>query len=183
MARIEPVDKTTVSPAVQLAFERHVETYKGRITNMKATLAHSLLAFNVYMQWYPLYEETRKILGDRLAYLFAYAVSYASNCPLCSTFFRKIIIDAGEQPEHLVLTTYEQEVLDVGEAIAANKGHINDELFQKLADKFSVYDIVVLVAFAGQMIATNVFNNVFETEIDGYLSGYIAPEQLSVHHE
>lgn len=56
------------------------------------------------MQWYPLYEHVVQILGPRLAYLYAFSISEASNCPLCSTFFRKIIIDAGEKPEDLQLT-------------------------------------------------------------------------------
>ena len=37
--------------------------------------------------------------------------------------------------------------------------------------------MVVLIAFAGIMIATNIFNNVIETEIDEYLSG------LQIKHE
>jgi hypothetical protein len=32
-----------------------------------------------------------------------------------------------------------------------------------------------LIAFAGQMIATNVFNNVVETNIDEYLFDYLPP--------
>jgi hypothetical protein len=31
----------------------------------------------------------------------------------------------------------------------------------------------MLVAFAGQMIATNIFNNVIETNIDDYLFDYL----------
>ena len=33
--------------------------------------------------------------------------------------------------------------------------------------------MVVLIAFAGQMIATNIFNNVIETDIDEYLAEYL----------
>ena len=89
---------------------------------MKATLGHSLLAFEVYMQWYPLYEEVEKILGKRLAYLYAYSISKASDCPLCSTFFRKIIIDSGEKPESLDLTPSEKDILDFGSRIAQIPG-------------------------------------------------------------
>ena len=42
MARIEPPLTTEISPSVKDAFERHVQEYGGRITNMKATLGHSL---------------------------------------------------------------------------------------------------------------------------------------------
>jgi hypothetical protein len=33
--------------------------------------------------------------------------------------------------------------------------------------------MVVLIAFAGQMIATNIFSNVTETNIDEYLFDYL----------
>src|SRR5687767_4739656 len=125
MARIPPVSAVELQPSVKIAFERHIKEYNGRITNMKATLGHSLLAFEVYMQWYPLYEEVEKILGKRLAYLYAYSISKATDCPLCSTFFRKIIIDAGEKPESLSLTASQKDILDFGSSIAKYQGNIN----------------------------------------------------------
>jgi len=140
---------------------------------MKATLAHSLLAFEVYMQWYPLYEQVETILGKRLAYLYAYSISKASDCPLCSTFFRKIIIDAGEKPESLVLVPPQKDVIDFGSSIAKYQGNIQDHLYNSVAEHYSKTDMVILIAFAGQMIATNVFSNVIETDIDEYLVEYL----------
>jgi hypothetical protein len=175
MARILPVTDNALQPAVKEAFEKHVREYKGRITNMKASLGHSLLAFEVYMQWYPLYREVEQITGKRLAWIYAYAISYASDCPLCSTFFRKIIIDAGEKPENLVLTETEQKLIDFGSSIAKNKGHISNEIFDTVAEYYTTEAMVILIAFAGQMIATNIFNNVIETDIDDYLAPYLPP--------
>jgi hypothetical protein len=173
MSRIQPIDRNQASGDLKAAFERHITEYNARITNMKATLGHSRLAFEVYMQWYPLYQEVIKITGERLAYLFAYAVSLGSNCPLCTTFFRRIIIDNGERPEDLHLTEAEQRLLDFGSQIAENKGYIPDAVYDSVASLYTQEQIVVLVAFAGQMIATNVFNNVLEVEIDEYLTPYI----------
>jgi hypothetical protein len=173
MPRIKPVSDNELSPSVKIAFERHIEEYNARITNMKATLGHSLLTFEVYMQWYPLYEQVEKVLGRRLAYLYAYSISKASDCPLCSTFFRKIIIDAGEKPENLALTPSQKEVVDFGSSIAKYQGNINDHVYNAVAANYSTTDMVILVAFAGQMIATNVFSNVIETDIDDYLTGYL----------
>jgi hypothetical protein len=45
------------------------------MTNMKRTLAHSPLALDVYMTWYPLRDEVASFLGDRLTGLFAHAIS------------------------------------------------------------------------------------------------------------
>jgi hypothetical protein len=173
MARISPITGIELQTPVQLAFERHTKKYNARITNMKATLGHSLLAFEVYMQWYPLYEQVEKILGKRLAYLYAYSISQASDCPLCSTFFRKIIIDAGEKPESLELTPSQKEVVDFGSSISKSQGNILDHVYNPVAERYSKTEMVVLIAFAGQMIATNVFNNVIETDIDEYLAEYL----------
>ena len=166
---------------MKTAFENHCSTYNARITNMKATLGHSPLAFEVYMEWYRLYERIREILGERLAYLFAYSISKSSNCPLCTTFFRKIIIDKGEQPENIKFTEREQLLMDFGSAISLYHGKIPSLLFDALARYYTVRETVDLVAFSGQMIATNIFSNVTETDIDEYLSDYISSNQLTHH--
>ncbi len=140
---------------------------------MKATLGHSLIAFNVYMQWYPLYEKVKQVTGERSAYLFAHAVSTASDCPLCSTFFRRIIIEAGEKPEHLILNDIEKKLVRFGSAVAQWKGNISDHVYNEISGLYTDEEMVILIAFAGQMIATNVFNNVIETEIDEYLVPYL----------
>jgi hypothetical protein len=172
MPRIKPIPDEQASPDMRAAFERHVSDYQARITNMKATLGHSRLAFDVYMQWYPLYEQVKKILGERLAYLYAHAISAGSNCPLCTTFFRRIIIEQGENPDELIISPSEQEILDLGSEMARNQGQIPAELYQRVANRFTDPEMVVLIAFAGQMIATNVFNNALEVEIDDYLIPY-----------
>jgi hypothetical protein len=175
MARVAPISKQELSPAVKIAFERHLDEYQFRITNTKNTLGHSLLAFEVYMQWYPLYREVEKILGYRLANLYAYAISYAADCPLCSTFFRKQIVDAGERPESLQLTIAERQLLDFGSSIARCYGNIADHVYDPLGNVFEKKEMIILVAFAGQMIAMNVFNNAMETEMDDFLQDYLPP--------
>lgn len=172
MARIDPLAEKDAPDNVIEAFERHRSAYSARITNMKATLAHSLPAFEIYMEWYRLYDCIKAILGERMAYLFAYSISKGSDCPLCTTFFRKIIIDKGENPENIHFTQHEELIMSFGSAIAVGRGKIDDTLFEKVAKLYSTSQMVELVAFAGQMIATNVFANVTETDIDEYLLTY-----------
>ncbi|RTL59041.1 MAG: hypothetical protein EKK37_12065 [Sphingobacteriales bacterium] len=173
MARIKPLKREEAPVNVKKAFQKHEAFQKGRITNMKATLGHSLLSFEVYMQWYPLYEQVEKILGKRLAYLYAWSISNASDCPLCTTYFRKLIIDAGETPERLELKFHERKVVDFGSSIAKHHGNIADHVYDAVAKYYNEEELVVLIAFAGQMIATNIFNNVIETDIDEYLNDYL----------
>jgi len=182
MARIQPVNENEISPSLKQAFEKHVIEYGARITNMKATLGHSLPSFEIYMEWYVLYDEIKKILGERLAYLYAYSISFASNCPLCSTFFRKIIIDAGENPESLEVNPDENKLLDFGSSIAVSQGNISDDLYNEVAAMYTPQQMVMLIAFAGQMIATNVFSNVIQTDIDEYLSDYLPVTKTKFSH-
>jgi alkylhydroperoxidase family enzyme len=173
MPRIKPLGESEISDEIRNAFDDHVKKYNTRITNMKSTLGRSLPAFEVYMEWYRLYEVVKKILGERLAYLYSWSISHASNCPLCSVYFRKIIIDKDENPESLQLSAEEQDVLDFGAAIATNQGHVEENIYNKLSSRFDQEEMVMLIAFAGQMIATNIFNNVIETDIDEYLFNYL----------
>jgi hypothetical protein len=129
------------------------------------------------MQWYPLYEEVKKVVGDRAAYLFAFAISSGSNCPLCTTYFRKVIIENKENPEDLQLSEREELMLNFGSEIANNKGTVSDELYAKIKAVYSEGDIITLVGFAGIMIATNIFNNTLEVEGDTYLAPFTSIKQ------
>lgn len=173
MARISPISQSNLQPAVKVAFERHLQHYEGGITNTKATLGHSLLAFEVYMQWYPMYQEVERILGQQLARRYAYTISSASDCALCTAFFRKLIVESGESLENNGLGPLERNVIELGCSIARYHGNIANHVYNAVASTYSKSDMVILVAFAGQMIATNVFNNVIETEIDDYLVQYL----------
>ncbi len=173
MPRIAPLANNEIQPVIKAAFTSHLLQYNGGINNMKATLYHSPLAFDIYMQWYPLYEEVQKITGPRLAYLYAYSISLASESPLWSAFFRKLIADGGEDPDHLHLSVQDRCLVDLGSSMARYRGNIADHIYDCTARQYSQEQMVVLIAFAGQMIATNVFNNVIETTIDDSLVGYI----------
>lgn len=169
MPRIKPLETKDQSTEIRIAFIQHKTVYNTRIPNMKATLGHSPVAFNVYMQWYPLFEELKRNLGFRLATLFAWSVSEASDCPLCSTYFRKEIIESGENPDELAINEDEQLLLSFGAAIATQKGFVSDEIFEPVRKQYSDEQIVVFTAFAGMMVATNLFNNVIHTDLDEYL--------------
>ena len=86
MARIQPINISDAPSFIKIAFENHIKEFQAKITNMKATLGRSAVAFHAYMQWYPLYEEVKKMAGERLAYLFAYAASFAADCPCVPHF-------------------------------------------------------------------------------------------------
>lgn len=147
----------------------------GTVANVEATLAHAPLALAAYTQWYPLYQEVERIVGKRLAYLYAYSIANAADCCVCSVFFRKIIVDGGERPETIELTEGERRLLDFGTSIAKCQGHIADHIFDPIAGNYNKQEMIILVAFAGQMIASSIFNNVIETDIEEELLPYLPP--------
>jgi hypothetical protein len=52
---------------------------------------------------------------------------------------------------------------------------VPDDLFARLADFLTPPQLVALTAFGGLMLATNVFNNALQVDLDEYLFGYRRP--------
>ena len=171
MPRIAPLEIEAASPQARTAAEAHVRSH-ARMTNMKRTLLHSLPAFEALMQWYPLRDAVQPILGERLTTLFAYAISSETDCLICSTFFRRMLIQTGENPDRLKLDERESTVLDFGRALAVSPFTVSDQVYQRLASHFTPAQIVVLTAFGALMVATNVVNNALEVDLDEYLQPY-----------
>jgi alkylhydroperoxidase family enzyme len=175
MARIQPVDDSSASPAVRAEFDAQVAAH-GRVTNMKRTLGHSLPAFRALMTWYPLRDEVAAFLGDRATYLFAHAISSENDCLICSTFFRRIFIENGENPDAFQLGAWENDLIAYGRQLARDPHAVSDELYAKLAARLSDEQVVVLTAFGGLMIATNVFNDALHVDLDTVLYEFRAPD-------
>jgi alkylhydroperoxidase family enzyme len=173
MARVAPLDLSDldIDRESRTAVEE-IQAVHGRATNMKRTLARSPVALRALMTWYDLRAEVTPFLGDRLTTLFAHAISAGTDCLVCSTFFRRLLIDAGEDPDRLQLDEWEQTVVAFGRQLAVDPHGVADELFGRLAARLSPAQIVALTAFAGLMVATNLFNNALRVDLDEYLYGY-----------
>lgn len=174
MARIPPLDYEQAEPAARTELDRQ-RAAGGRITNMKRTLAHSPPALQALMQWYPLREAVLPFLGERLTTLFAHAVSTQTDCLICSTFFRRMLIEAGENPDKLTLEEREQAVVDYGRQLARDANGVSDALYERLARWLQPAQIVTLTTFGGLMIATNLFNNALRVDLDDYLQPFRKP--------
>ena len=171
MARVPQIDYARAKEEAREAHDQH-QRDTGRITNMKRTLLQSVPAFHALMEWYPLRDAVRPFLGDRLTTIFAHAVSSENECLICDTFFRRILVDAGEDPDALVLNEMEREVVAYGRALAHSPHRVPDEVWAPLAKRFTHEQLVALTAFGALMIATNVVNNALQVPLDGYLEPY-----------
>ena len=52
---------------------------------------------------------------------------------------------------------------------------MSGDVYARLAAEFTSEQIVSLAAFGAMMVATNVFNNALEVDLDEYLEGYRKP--------
>jgi alkylhydroperoxidase family enzyme len=175
MSRIPPLEIGSATPEQQLTL-RSIEVGYGTATNMKRTLARSPVSLHALLQWYPLRDAVRPFLGERGITLFCHAISTGSACLLCSSYFRRELIDAGEDPAHLLIEEPLAAVVDYGAALATDPNGITDALWSRLEAVFDDTQLVALTAFGTLMIATNVFNNALGIDLDASLLAYHAGE-------
>jgi alkylhydroperoxidase family enzyme len=173
MSRIPPLEYDDASPEARAAHDRH-QQHVGRITNMKRTLLRSLPAFDALMTWYSLRDTVQPFLGERLTQLFAHAVSTETDCLICSTFFRRLLIQSGDDPDTLKLTDEERIVVEYGRQLGRDAHGVTEAMYADLARLFTQEQIVALTAFGAIMLATNVFNNALRVDLDGYLEPFRA---------
>jgi alkylhydroperoxidase family enzyme len=171
MPRITPLDSEAAPPEARAAADAHVRNH-ARMTNMKRTLLHSLPSFHALMEWYPLRDTVQPFLGERLTTLFAHAISAETDCLICSTFFRRMLIQTGENPDRLKLDDRETAVIEFGRALGASPFKVPEAVYHRLENFFMPAQIVALTAFGALMVATNVVNNALDVELDEYLQPY-----------
>jgi alkylhydroperoxidase family enzyme len=171
MTHIGPADPATAPEASRALAEAH-EATGARMTNMKWTAARSPETLAMLLTWYPLFDRIASFLGERRAQLLAYAISDRNECLICSTFFRRILIDAGEDPGALKLDDEDEMILALGRALADDPHGVDGELYGRLAARYDERQIVELVGFGAIMVATNVFNDALGIPLDDYLQPY-----------
>ena len=171
MPRIVPMEPSSAAPEARAELDWQLAA-NGRLTNMKRTLAHSGTALHALMTWYPLKDRVVPFLGERATTLFAHAISARTDCLICSTHFRRTLIERGDRPDEPQIDERERAVIEFGRCLVAGRNRVPDELYARLARWFSPAQIVTLTAFGALMIATNVFNNALAVDLDDYLKPY-----------
>lgn len=173
MPRIAPLEYAEMPPDARAAHDAHQTS--ARITNMKRTLLHSVPAFDALMTWYDLRDTVQPFLGERLTTLFAHAVSSETECLICSTFFRRILVESGENPDRLEMDGREADVVAFGRALAVTPHRVPDDVYARAARHFDDGQMVALTAFGALMVATNVINNALGVPLDDYLQPFRRP--------
>jgi hypothetical protein len=170
--RIDAAGKP-LDPAVKTAYDAEARR-AGHVTNMKATLLHSLPAFNVFGSWLTVKDEVRAAIGERSLSLYSHAISATAGCLLCSTYFRRLLLKEEVRPEDFSPSPEEALLIELGYAIGNPQQPPAPDLMDRLKRRYDERTLVNLVTYGGTMLATNVFNTMLGIELDEYLEPYLA---------
>ena len=164
MARVEFAKESDLTGKAKEAWDE--QTKNNNLTNMKEALLQDYATYDAYMGWYTSWARLVEVVGQKAAMIFAHSISTTNNCLLCSLFFISDLKAIGLDPNELVLDNKEQLLSSLGQQIVKDPTAVSDETFARLHEYYSDAEIVAIVGFAGQMIATNNFNSVLQIDVD-----------------
>jgi hypothetical protein len=113
-----------------------------------------------FRSFYALKDDVEPYIGERAVSLFCYAISEAAGGAGPTAHFRRIIVESGDDPDNPVVTETERLLLDWGRLMAATPHEIPADVAERVDTAFSPTLRMLLVAFAGQVIAMNLVASV-----------------------
>jgi hypothetical protein len=161
-----------LSPEAQALGDRASAANGGQVPNLDATLLGNLPTFTAYLEWFTLKDEVVPWIGERAFTLFAHSISDAGRCLNSSLYFRKALIDSGDDPDSPEVTEAEQLLIDWGGLIVTRPHDIPPEFYDRLEQTFSAERRLTLLAFAGMMVAVNTVITVGKIPLDDELEQY-----------
>ena len=164
MARIKLPEITDVTGEERERYEELAG--RNAVTNMKKGLLLDAGTYDAFMGWYDSWNSLVKVLSDREATVYAHAISTTNSCMLCSLFFISDLKELGLEPGEFETTAREDLLIELGTQIVKDPTAVSDDLFERLRAVWSEKELVVIVGFGAQMIATNNFNSVFQIDPD-----------------
>lgn len=164
MARIKLLELEETSGAERERYQ--VLADANKVTNMKKGLLQDAATYDAFMGWYTSWNRLVEIISEREATVYAHAISTTNSCQLCSLFFISDLKALGINPADFEPTEREKLLTELGEQIVKDPTAVSDELFARLKKEWKDNELVAIVGFATQMIATNNFNSVFKIDVD-----------------
>ncbi|MCR5719382.1 MAG: hypothetical protein K6F84_02350 [Lachnospiraceae bacterium] len=164
MARVKLLELEETQGAERERYEELAG--RNAVTNMKRGLLNDAATYDAYIAWYTSWNRLVEVVGEKDAILYAHSISTTNSCQLCSLFFISDVKGLGLDPFNLQYDDKERILTTLGQQIVKNPTAVSDELFDELRKYWNDKEIVVIVGFAGQMIATNNFNSVLKIDVD-----------------
>ncbi|WP_210508777.1 hypothetical protein [Naasia sp. SYSU D00057] len=138
---------------------------RGRVSNVRAALLGHVPSFRAYLEWYTLKDELVPVIGELGVAFLSHAISAENADTACALFFRRVLEEAGEDPEE-PRTERDALLVEFGRQLARSPHGLPDELYERVAAAFSAPQRVQLVAFGGLVVAINVVNTVGRVPVD-----------------
>lgn len=164
MARVKFITAEEVTGKAKEAYDGLVA--QGKMTNMKQALLQDYPTYDAFMGWYTSWARLVEIVGEKAATIYAHSVSTTNGCLLCSLFFISDLKALGLDPDDLQFDEKERILAQLGEQIVKDPTSVSDELIDELKKYYNDSEVVAIVGFAAQMIATNNFNSVLRIDVD-----------------
>jgi len=163
MARIEPIKYENMSDEAKAAHDEYAK--KAKPNNMKMTLLHSAVAFDVMNGFHTLCNEAKKFLSELDVNLFCYAISFENDCMACSAVFKAFLDEQGVDFDTLILTPVQQALISFGRNVADNPHEVYEDQLEEMKEFFTDEQLVVITSLAAMMVASNIFNTVMDIGI------------------
>ena len=163
-ARITPLDKDGLSPIQEKDWQELVD--QGHLTNMQRTVIRDHATYVAYAAWHASWGRLVQIVGLRAATVYAHTISEINDCQLCSLYFVADLRELGIEPSAFTATPNEEALIAFGRQFVQDATSVSDELFARLQQYWNEDEIIAIVGFAGQMVATNDFNSAIGVELD-----------------
>lgn len=164
MARVNFAKPEELTGKAKEAYDELAKNNK--VTNMKLALLQDYATYDAFMGWYTSWAKLVEIVGEKAATIYAHSVSTTNGCLLCSLFFISDLKALGLEPDELELDEKEELLSQLGQQIVKDPTAVSDELIANLKKHYSDSELVVIVGFGAQMIATNNFNSVLQIDVD-----------------
>ncbi len=127
----------------------------------RALLGH-LPSFQAYQGLHTIRDELAPIIGERALTLFSYAIASGSGAGAATASLRAAVEASGENPDSPQVTETEQLLIDWGRMIGAAPHDIPAEVSGRIGRAFGPRTRIVLVAYAGLLVAFNLVMSVGE---------------------
>lgn len=125
------------------------------LTGTERALLGHLPSFTVYAGLGAIRDALAPIIGERAVTLFSYAIADASGATAAAAPLREAIEKAGENPDSPSVTEAEGLLIEWARLIATDPQHVPAEISARVERTFNPRSRLVLLAFAGQLMATN----------------------------
>lgn len=165
MAHVKLVTREDLSPEGQERWDAEIVRSGSEPTHMKRALLNHLPSYDALMNWYPLYAEVERVVGQRGAVVYSFAISTQNECILCTTYFRRALRERGEDINGYDFDDVEEDLAEFGRSLT--RQHTSDPaLVARLIGRYGEEGIVALVGFGILMIGNNITNSFLHVELD-----------------